>query len=162
MNKIYLIIFFVFLFIIFNYNLTENFENTQYKIMNYYGLYLKSANSLETVSPYLLDDDVLSANTFYIDNNNNLLDSGNNYVRYYSNNLVINHGSIIYVENIPNTDNYYFFYFDENNIKIYISALKSKSTNNQDNYNLFTRNTTINEKCVYNFIQISTTLTINS
>lgn len=159
MNKVYLILIFVFLFILFNTNLTENFENTQYKIKNSYGLYLKSSNTLQTVSPYLLINDDISANTFYINTDNNLLDSGNNYVRYYSNNLVTNYGPLIYVENIENTDNYYFYYFDETNTKMYVCALESNSDNYENNYNLFTQNITKNDNsCIFTFIRISKNL----
>jgi hypothetical protein len=156
MNKVYLILIFVFLFILFNTNLTENFENIQYKIINSYGLYLKSSNTLQTVSPYLLSKDEISANTFYINTDNNLLDSGNNYVRYYSNNLVTNYGPLIYVENIENTDDYYFYYFDETNAKMYVCALESNSDNYENNYNLFTQNITKNDNsCIFTFIRIS-------
>jgi hypothetical protein len=44
-----------------------------------------------------------------ISTDNNLLDSGNNYVRYYSNNLVTNYGPLIYVENIRHFNKNIFF-----------------------------------------------------
>ena len=154
MNKIYLL---GIILIIFSYNTSENFENIMYyNIQNSNGLYLTTSNSLQTVTPYLLSVNKTLANNFYIDGDSNLLDSGNNYVRYYSNNLVKNYGDIIKVDKINN--NYYLYFIDTDNNKNYVSSIKSdiitNSPNTQspnDNYNLFTTSTNINNQCIFNF-----------
>ena len=156
MNKIYLLGI-ILIIIIFSYNTSENFENIMYyNIQNSNGLYLTTSNSLQTVTPYLLSVNKTLANNFYIDGDSNLLDSGNNYVRYYSNNLVKNYGDIIKVDKINN--NYYLYFIDTDNNKNYVSSIKSdiitNSPNTQspnDNYNLFTTSTNINNQCIFNF-----------
>jgi len=148
MNKIYLLGIILIIIIISN-NTNENFENMMYyNIQNCYGLYLTTSKSLQTVTPYLLSFDKAVANNFYIDSDSNLLDSGNNYVRYYSNNLVKNYGDIIKVDIINN--NYYLYFIDNDN-KNYISSIKLNLQLTSNNYNLFTTSININDQCIFNF-----------
>ena len=157
MNKIYLITILIILFVIISYNIKENFENKiHYNIQNYYGSYLTVSSSLQTVSPYLLTTNKILANNFYIDNNDNLLDSGNNFVRYYSNNLVINFGFNVKVDIINN--NYYLYHLDENNNKNYINSINEYINNNSNNIKLFTTTSTINDECIFTFTQNNQTI----